>query len=158
MMMRACDVMRRQVVTVTEDHTLKELEAILIDNKITGVPVLDAKGRVIGVVSQTDLVRRDREQAPPHENPAYDQALDRWLGRSGLQVEAPDFVRVRDVMTPSACCAEEDAPLWEVARLMAQSGIHRVVITRKGRLAGIVTSMDILRAFVAMAENGGAKA
>jgi CBS domain-containing protein len=148
--MKAEDIMRKDVVTVRENLTLKELASVLLEHRITGAPVVDKNGKLVGVVSQTDLVRRDREDSQTHEAPMYHQDLDRWLGRHGFQVEAPDYARVSDVMTPAVLAAECDTPIEELARCMTLKRIHRLVITRRGKLAGIVTSMDIMRAFVTL--------
>lgn len=149
--MKAADIMREDVITVDENLTIKELAGLLIERGISGAPVVDKRGKLVGVVSQTDLVRRDRETSQDHEAPAYNQDLDRWLGRHGLQVEAPDYARVRDVMTPVVLAADCSTSVEELARCMTLKRIHRLIITRRGKLAGIVTSMDILRAFAARA-------
>lgn len=143
--MRAEDIMRKDVITIQDNQTVKELAQLLLDSKISGVPVLNAHGRLVGVVSQTDLVRREREQRAEQEAPAYHQELDRWLGRQGYQVEAPDLTLVRDVMTPAVLSANVQTPVVDLARCMIEKRIHRIVITRNGKLAGIVTSMDLLR-------------
>lgn len=148
--MIASDIMRKDVITVRENQTLKELAQVLLDNGITGAPVIDKRGALVGVVSQTDLVRREREESPVHEAPIYHQDVDRWLGRHGFQVEAPDFVYVRDVMTPTVLSADVGTPVSALARRMSDKHVHRLVITRNGALAGIVSSMDILRAFAAL--------
>jgi CBS domain-containing protein len=145
--MIAADIMEKDVVTVRDNQTLKELAQLFITRRISGAPVIDAAGRLVGVVSQTDLVRRDREAQPPHEAPAYHQDIDRWLGRQGFQVEAPDYAMVRDVMTPVVLSAAADTPVEDLARLMTSKRIHRLVIMSGERLAGIVTSMDVMRAF-----------
>ena len=150
--MIAADIMRKTVVTVRANQTVKELEQILLDHRISGAPVVDSRGHLVGVVSQTDLVRRNRERVSVDEPAAYHQELDRWLGRQGFQVEAPDFARVRDVMTPAVLSADVATPVEELARCMTQKHVHRLVITRQDKLVGIVTSMDIMRAFAQLAQ------
>ena len=145
--MIASDIMRTDVVTVREDQTLKELAQVLLDHHISGAPVVDGKGRLVGVVSQTDLVRRDREQTEPREAPAYHREVDQWLGKRGFEIESPDYARVHDVMTPAVLSADIHVSVKDLARRMTEKHIHRLVITRRGKLAGIVTSMDIMRAF-----------
>ena len=146
--MQAKDVMRKPVVTVPENMTLRELATLFIERRISGAPVIDEKGRLLGVVSQTDIVRRDRERAAEVEVPSYYSEGDRAVYTSGFQVEDPDYTRVRDVMTPAVLSAAEDAPIEEVARFMLRKRIHRVVITRDGRLCGIISTMDMLRALL----------
>lgn len=149
--MIASDIMRKDVVTVRENQTVKELADLLIDKGISGAPVIDARGRLVGVVSQTDLVRRERERGEEQEAPAYHRDLDRWLGRKGFQIVTPEYARVGDVMTPAVLSADVGTPVESLARCMSEKRVHRLIITRKGQLAGIVTSMDVLRAFVDLA-------
>lgn len=150
--MLAKDIMRRHVITVTREMTLRELTKLFIERKITGAPVVDAEGRLVGVISQTDIVRRDREIPPGVEIPDYYQEAERAVYRSGYQIEDPDFTRVADVMTPAVLSAEEGTPVEELAKLMLRKHVHRIVVTRGGQLKGIVTSMDMLRALVEMVE------
>lgn len=151
--MIAADIMRKDVVTVRESATVRELAQLLLEKGITGVPVTDASGKLVGVVSQTDLVRGVREDPQPQEVPSYHAELDRWLGRSGFHVEAPDFKLVSEVMTPGVIAADVKTPVVQLARTMHAKHIHRVIITERKRIAGIVTSMDILQAFVKLAES-----
>lgn len=149
--MVAMDFMSKDVVTVSPEMTLRELAKLFIDRKISGAPVVDSHGKLLGVISQTDIVRRDREAPTEVEVPAYHQEGDRAFYTSGYQIEDPDFTKVADVMTPTVLSADEKTPIEDVAQFMLRKRIHRVVITRHGRLAGIVTSMDMLRAAVEMA-------
>jgi len=145
--MIASDIMRTHVITVREDQTLRELAQVLQDNRITGAPVVDDRGRLVGVVSQTDLVRRQRE-ASSTDVPAYHRE-EAWLDANGFSIETPDYGRVRDIMTPAVLSADEKTPVEELARCMSRKGVHRLVITRRGKLAGIVTSMDLMKHFEA---------
>jgi CBS domain-containing protein len=148
--MIAADIMRKHVITIRDTDTLQELTRLLLDNKITGAPVLDKDGRLVGVVSQTDLVRRSREDGEPRQPAAFHRGeTDQWLGSKGFEVETPEYARVRDVMTPAVPSADASTPVEELARCMAAKHIHRLVITRGGKLAGIVTSIDIMRAVAA---------
>lgn len=142
--MQAKEVMRRNVVTVTPQMTLREVAKIFVDKRITGAPVVSPSGDVVGVVSQTDLVRHDREAAPV-EVPFYHQEPDEGARAGGFHTELPDYTRVEEVMTPWAVSFEEDTSVTELARQMLKKHIHRVVITRAGRIVGIVTSMDLLK-------------
>ncbi len=148
--MKTKDIMHKDPITVTGDMTIRELARLLIDNQISGAPVVDRHGALMGVVSQTDLVRRDREMKPSAEIPSYYREGEKEAYGSGYQIEDPDFTRVADVMTPAVLSCDEGAPVEDVARLMLAKHVHRIVVTRGGRLTGIVTSMDMLRALLAL--------
>lgn len=145
--MLAKDIMRTDVVTVAPYLTLKELAAVFDDHRISGAPVVDGDGKILGVVSQTDLVRAGRESGP-RELPFHRGEAEESASSRGFHFEDPDACRVEQIMTPGALCFEEDAPLARVARLMLQRHVHRVLITRRGKLTGLVSTMDILRAFL----------
>jgi CBS domain-containing protein len=119
----AKDVLTADVVRVTEDMEVRAVARLFGDEAITGAPVVDGEGRVVGVISQRDLL--DHALMPsPRGGPA---------------------TTVKDIMTPIAVTVEEDTPLNEVAARMAQHGIHRVVVVDKGqRIQGIVTSIDLV--------------
>lgn len=143
--MQARDLMRRKVITATPEMTLKELADLFINRHITGAPVVDRIGKTVGVVSQTDLVRHEHEAGAP-EVATYHIEPDELQIKRGFQIEAPDYTRVKDVMTPKVISFDEATDISEVASVMLRRRIHRVVITSKGKLTGILTSMDLLKA------------
>lgn len=142
--MKTKEIMHKRVVTVSPEMTLKELADLLIRRRISGAPVVDRQGNLVGVVSQTDLVRHEHEAAPPAVD-IYHIEPDRSKIQRGFHVEDPDSARVKDVMTPKVIAFEENIPVREIAKLMLQKHVHRVVITREGRVCGIVTTMDMLK-------------
>ncbi len=141
--MLAKEIMKGDVLTLRPLMTLREAAALLGQRGVTGAPVVDRKGELIGVVSQTDIVRRgaakDRAGLPSFYSDADGEAPD------GGALSEFDSMRVVDVMTSRVISAEEDASVEDLIGLMLRHGVHRVVVTRKGRLTGIVTTMDILR-------------
>lgn len=119
----AKDILNPDVVCVTEDMELRSVAQLLGNEAITGAPVVDDRGQVVGMISQSDLVTHDLTR-PPDARPA---------------------ATVKDVMTAVVVTVEEDTPIPEVALRMAQQGIHRVIVVDTRRqLRGIVTSMDVL--------------
>ena len=123
--MKARDIMRKQVLTVRPETTLRELTRLLIERGVSGAPVVGPQGDLIGVVSQTDLLRQRDEDSP-----------------------------VASVMTPWTVSFEEETEISELARQMLAKKIHRVVVTREGRLCGIITTMDMVRALLAIVDGG----
>lgn len=141
------DILHRQVTTMEPDMAVQELVRFFLDQRITGAPVVDEEGKVIGVVSRTDLLRYQRHAPPAAQKaPGYYYDTDGEALVRHLQLDVPASAVVRDIMTPAAFMADENTPIADIARFMLRRHVHRVLITRKGKLAGIVTSMDLLRA------------
>jgi len=146
----ARDVMNRQVLTVRVDLTVRELAAFLIENQISGAPVIDGQGRLVGVASLTDVAQNDAERpdlVDDHSSPA--RAVRGWEDRMNpedirpLHIESDDLL-VRDIMTPTVYTVPEETPVARIAQTMVAGRIHRVFVTRRGRVVGIVTSLDLV--------------
>lgn len=146
--MLAKEIMRRKVVAVERGLTLRELADVLAANGISGAPVVDESGGVLGVVSQTDLVRARREPSPAV--PRYHREVDGLAAPLGIRFDDRDDERVERIMTPGAISFDQETPVEKLAEAMLARRVHRVLITQGDRLAGIVTTMDLLRALVAL--------
>ena len=150
--MTVSDVMQREVLAVDAGWSLEELADFLVDNSISGAPVVAEDNELVGVVSLTDIVRQNRLQE--HGSGAQDThdvylfELDRQMGKDELrelhiQYETP--VIVRDIMTPMIFSVNEDTSVQAVAETMLKGRIHRVFVTRDNRLNGIITALDMLK-------------
>jgi CBS domain-containing protein len=145
--MLAKDIMRKSFVTVSLRMNLKEAMAMFLKRKITGAPVVDLKGNLVGVVSQTDIVRRDSKAAAKESISAYHRE-DEPADGAAARIEEPDSTTVADVMTPAVLSADVRTPIKDVAQFMLNKRIHRMVITSAGRPVGLITAMDMLRAVI----------
>jgi CBS domain-containing protein len=145
----AKDVMNRQVLTVRVDLTVRELAAFLIENQISGAPVIDRDGRLVGVVSVTDVAENGAER-PDLVDDHSSRPVRGWEERLNpedvrpLHIESDDLL-VRDIMTPTVYTVPEDTPVSQLARTMVAGRIHRLLVTGNGRVVGIVTSLDLVR-------------
>jgi CBS domain-containing protein len=146
------DLMTSEPVTIPADATLKEAILLLADRRISAAPVVDRKGRAIGVISQTDILEHDRE-AVTFARPAPEYYSRRELAHAagedvpgGFQVEQVDRTRVREVMTPAVFSVPRSASAAEVIRQLVTLDVHRLfVVDEGGVLAGVITTMDIVR-------------
>ncbi|MEK7388657.1 MAG: CBS domain-containing protein [Elusimicrobiota bacterium] len=154
--MKAKNIMRKQVITVETWLTLKELAKLFEEKQITGAPVVDETGAVVGVVSQTDLVRNRGEASGGV--PVYHRELEEPTRSVGIHYEELEESRVERIMTPGAIAVGEETPVEELAKIMVERHIHRLLVTKNNRLTGIVTSMDLLRALVTLAKKRPARA
>lgn len=143
--------MNPDVLTVRDAMSVRDLALFLTAHEISGAPVLDARGRPVGVVSETDVLSADRAGRKDDGEPsAYYRRPSE--GRSVETARAlhlaPGDLTVSEIMTPIVISVGRDAPVSQIARLMLQDHIHRVIVRDGESIAGIVTSFDMLRLFV----------
>jgi CBS domain-containing protein len=141
--MRARQVMTRPVVTIPADATVYAAAEILLGSGISGAPVVDADGTMIGIVSEADLMNRPEIGTIPARS-----LMQRLLGDEA--VRARDYIRshshhVADVMTRDVVTADEHTDLREIARLMQRRRVRRVPIVRDGKVVGIVSRANLLQ-------------
>jgi CBS domain-containing protein len=152
--MKAQDVMTSPPITVRPDTPVTEIAVLLIERRISGVPVVDESGRIIGIVSEGDLLRRceigtDRQRS---------QWLELLVDRGA---QAADFTKAhgllaRDVMTRDVVSVGPDEDLAEIATLLERRRIKRVPVVRDGVPVGIVSRANILHGVVAGRRGEGA--
>ena len=135
MPMLARDIMTRKVATATPSMSIDDLCEIFQTRNIKGVPVVDAAGRLMGIVTESDVVfgglgRGKGSFASPAEG----------------KLPGPGPTTVGEIMTEPAISAEEETPVEKLAELMWKMRIHRLPICQKGMLTGIVSSLDICQA------------
>lgn len=143
--MQVQDVMTRKVVTVRPDTPAPEIARLLVDNRISGVPVVDEAGRVLGVVSEGDLIRRLESSDDGRRRSWWLELL------ASPERRAEDYVRAhgrtaRDIMTDQVVTIDEQATLAEAARLLEEHHVKRLPVVRDGKLVGLVSRADLLRA------------
>jgi len=142
--MRAHEIMTQQVITVTADTTVTEAVDMMLRHHISGLPVVDAQGKLIGIISESDFIRRAEI--------GTERKRGRWLSfLVGADKIAADFVhahgrKVGEIMTPDPLTVTEDTPLDRIVQIMESNDVKRLPVVRGGRLVGIVTRSDFLAA------------
>ncbi len=140
------DVMTRAVLDVKLDTPLKAVARQLIEHRISGLPVVDDAGRVVGVISEGDLLVKEQRPDAIHHRP-----LARLFGESAETRHLLAKAEARtagDAMTSPAITIEASQPVAAAAALMIQRKVNRLPVTDRGRLVGIVTRADVVRSFV----------
>ena len=147
------DIMTSPALTISSRAHLREAIRFMLNRRVSGLPVVDNDGNLVGVISEGDLLHRAELGTEKHR--------PRWLELLlGPGRGASDYVQshsrcVEDVMTRDPICVDEKASLEDVVRLMEKRRIKRLPVTRAGKLAGIVTRSDLLRALMqASAQTG----
>lgn len=141
--MKARDVMVSPVVTVKHSATVQDVATTLLERKISAVPVVDQADKVIGMVSEADLL---------HRVEAGTERRRSWLLRAfSAETVAADFVKARsrkvtDIMTPAVIAVTPDTPLYEIAALLERHRIKRVPVIADGKLVGIVSRANLVQA------------
>ena len=143
--MQAADIMTRDVITVAPDDSVRDAALMLLKNRISAMPVLDSQGRLVGVVSEGDLLRR-AEIGTEERRPWWREAF------ADKERLARDYIRahgrkVSDIMTSPAIFATPETELAAIASLLERNSIKRLPIAEKERLVGLVSRADVLRAF-----------
>jgi len=141
--MRARDIMTRTVSTVRPDTRLAELANRLVAEHVSGMPVVNNDGRVVGVVTEGDLLRRCETGTEEHHGVWF--TLFRGPGRLADEYVRSHGRTVKDVMTPDVISVSEDTELSDVVALMTKQGIKRVPVLTDGKLAGLVSRADLVR-------------
>ncbi len=140
------DVMTHPVQSVRPETPLKEVARLLIDHRISGLPVVDDSGKVLGVVSEGDLLMKGQEHGAVHHRP-----LARIFGESEETRRLLAKAEARtagDAMTTPALTIDAGRPINVAATLMVERKVNRLPVTEDGRLVGIVTRADVVRTFV----------
>jgi len=143
-------VMSSMVMVADPAWSINRLAEFFMQNCISGAPVQAHDGPLMGVVSLTDIVHT-RTQAEKDRNWPHDyylHALERKYAReeaAGFQVESEPSTTVRDIMTTTIFKVTEDAPVQAVADMMIRNHIHRVVVIRDEKVAGIISTRDMLK-------------
>lgn len=152
--MLAADVMTQNVITVSPDSEVREIATLLLEHGISAVPVVDDGNKVLGIVSEGDLMRRVENDTSSTKS---------WWLRLFAGHDAADYVkshgrRAGEVMTKDPITIEEDMPLHKISRLLEKHRIKRVPVVRDNQLVGIVSRSNLLRGFSVSANESSVSA
>ena len=142
--MNAADVMTRSVLSVTPNASLIEAIRLMLDNHVSGLPVIENAGQLVGILTEGDLLRRGETGTERHR--------PRWLeilmgpGRLASEYVRTHGRKVDDIMTREPVSVAPEAPLDEIVELMERHRIKRVPVIEGDKLVGIVSRADLLRA------------
>lgn len=154
--MQAQDVMTRSVVSIEPDATVLQAARLMLQHRISGLPVIDAGGALVGVISEGDFLRR-QETKTEHRR-------SRWIeflmgpGRIADEYTHSHGSKVSEVMTDEVLTIAEDTPLEKIVELMERRRIKRVPVVADGKVVGIVTRSNLMHAMVSLARNVPAQA
>ena len=148
-MLNASDIMTTQVITVKEETPLKELAEILYENRINGVPVVDDEGLLLGIICESDLIRKDKKLHIPTVVALFDAVF--YLESSKnieKEIKQISATTVSDLFTREVVTVDEKTAIDEIATIMTRKKIYTIPVMDGERLVGIVGKGDVIRTFI----------
>lgn len=146
----AKDIMNKKVIKINENSIVQELAKLLLDNKISGVPVINDQEKLVGIVSKSDIVIKGEKSAfplffGPFENYIFfesKKALEKYEG----ELQSHLKTKIKDIMTKDVKIVNIDTPVSRVANIMITNNINRIpVVDNEDKLVGIIARADILK-------------
>jgi len=149
--MRARQIMTWQVITVGPETSIVEAADIMLRHHISGLPVVDTAGKLVGIVSEGDFIRR-AEIGTQRERGRWLQLLV-TKGQSAAEYARERGRKVNEIMTPNPVTVAEDTPLEDIVRIIEQHNVKQLPVMRGDQLVGIVTRSDLLQAVATLARD-----
>jgi len=146
----AKDIMTKKVITINQDASIEELSNLLLDNKISGVPVIDNDGKIVGIATEGDIIIRDTDM----HFPRYFKLLDSIIYLESLtkfknSLKKHLAIKVSEIMTSDVISCSPETLVGDVANTMVENKINRIpVLSADGKPAGIITRADIIKSMV----------
>jgi len=147
--MKARDVMTPQVITIAPGASILQAAQFMLRHRISGLPVVDDAGQLVGIVTEGDFLRRTETGTERHR-PSWLQFLTPG-GRLADEYVHTHGRKIEEVMTRNPHTVSEEAPLDEVVRIMERKNVKRVPVLKEGRLAGIITRANLLQVLAYLA-------
>lgn len=148
-MRTAKDIMTQSVITISPDADITEAVRLLLDKDVNGLPVVDTKGRLAGILCQSDLVRMQKNLPMP----SLFTLLDGFLPLSSTALMEAEVKRiaaskVSDAMTAKVVTISPETTIDDIATLMVDKGFHTLPVTEQGRLVGVVGKKDVIKTLI----------
>ena len=145
-MLKAKDIMAREIITISPEAKTLDAARILLERRINGLPVVDADGRLVGILCQSDLVAQQKRLSLP----SFFNLLDGLIPLASAKTWEQEIQRisantVAQAMTADPVTVSPDTSLEEIASLMVDRKLHTLPVVENGKLVGIVGKEDILR-------------
>lgn len=152
--MLAKDVMTEEVITIQKEANIKDVAKLLTKHGISGLPVVNEAGKIVGIVTEQDLIVRDKKL----NFPDYIYLLDSVIYLESLNDFEEEFKKmvatsVKEIMTEDVISVDKNTPIEEIATLMSEAGINRVPVLDDGGVVGIVSRADLVQVLVTEEED-----
>jgi len=145
-MLKAKDIMTKEVITTKPEATVEELARLLMNNKVSGVPVTDDNRALIGIVTENDLITQNKRLHIPTIIRLFDAVILLGSGRMEEEIKKMAATTVGEICTKKVVSITEETTLDEIATIMAEQHIHLLPVLRGNTVVGIVGKADMVRA------------
>jgi CBS-domain-containing membrane protein len=153
-MLKAKDIMTRDVITVKPTTIIEELARVLVKYQISGAPVVDDNGNLEGIVTENDLIGQNSRLHIPTVLRLFDAFIPLGTSRLENEIKKMAATTVREICTKDVITVDEEASIEDVASIMTGEKIHLLPVLHEGRLTGIIGKKDLIRG-IAMEGNHG---
>jgi len=151
-MLKARNIMTRDVITVKPNTTIEELARILMGHEISGTPVVDEDGHLIGIVTENDLISKNKKLHIPTIMRLFDAYIPLGTSRLEDEIKRMAAFTVGEICTRNVVTVDEDMPSEDIATIMTEKKIHLLPVLREGRLVGIIGKKDLIKAISGQSE------
>jgi CBS domain-containing protein len=145
-MIKAKDIMTRDVITVYPDTEIIQAAKLMLDNHLSGMPVVDKEGHLKGIICQSDLMAQQKKIPLPSFFVLLDSAIS-FASQKNIEAEVKKMAasKVSDAMTPDPITVDPETSLEDIATMMVKHDIHTLPVFDQGGLVGIIGKEDVLR-------------
>ena len=145
-MLKAKDIMTKDVITIHPEATVEELARLLMEHKISGVPVVDNEKKLVGIVTENDLIRKNKRFHIPTVIRLFDAYILLGSGKAEEEIKKMAATIVDEIYTQKVVSITEETSLEEIATIMAEQHIHLLPVLSNDSVIGIVGKADVVRA------------
>lgn len=144
-MLKAKDIMTKEVIAVKPETTIEELARLLMKQQISGVPVVDDKGKIVGVVTENDLISKNSRLHIPTILRLFDAYIPLGTSKMESDIRKMAASTVEDICTKEIITVDEEASVEYIATIMTEKRIHILPVVREGKLVGIIGKKDMIK-------------
>lgn len=142
----AQDIMTPDIITTSPDTPIKELSELFIKHKVNGFPVVDADGRLVGLVTEKNLIEQNKNIHIPTVISLFDAVIYLESGKKfEEEMKRYSGTRVKDILTPDVITVSPETEVSEIAALMAEKSIHSIPVVKNNTIVGIIGKLDVIK-------------
>jgi len=148
-MLKAKDIMTKEVISVKPETTIEELARLLMKQQISGAPVVDDKGKIVGIVTENDLISKNSRLHIPTILRLFDAYIPLGTSKMESDIRKMAASTVEDICAKEIITVDEEASVEYIATIMTEKRIHILPVVREGKLVGIIGKKDLIKGIAA---------